>query len=122
MWLTNLGKGWIQYLETFESFIPVQVAAAVLTKFYVSAFYHVLSIEAGRAPEKHYRCELDNLRLEFFSADTAVPWDFILSFMRFMVDGVSRGFTGKFEYLFLHMATGRAVSVSLQVVNVAAAA
>jgi len=114
MWLTNLGKGWIQYLETFESFIPVQVAAAVLTKFYVSAFYHVLSIEAGRAPEKHYRCELDNLRLEFFSADTAVP--------RFMVDGVSRGFTGKFEYLFLHMATGRAVSVSLQVVNVAAAA
>jgi len=65
---------------------------------------------------------LDKLRLEFFSAEVPVPWDFVMTFMRSMVLGVSKGFTGKFEYLFLHKPTGVAVSVSLQVINVAAAA
>jgi len=109
-------------LETFESLIPVQVAAAVLTNFYVSAFYHVLSIKADQTPQNHYTCELNNLRLEFFSADNPIPWDFVLTFMRSMVACVSRGFTGKFDYMFVHMATGRAVRVSLEVINVAAAA
>jgi hypothetical protein len=102
--------------------IPVQVAAAVLTNFYVSVFDHVLSIEAGRKPQNHFACELNNLRLEFFSADNSVPWDFVLTFVRSMVACVSKGFTGKFDYLFVHMATGRAVRVSLEVINVAAAA
>ncbi len=39
-----------------------------------------------------------------------------------MVACVSKGSTGKFDYLFVHMATGRAVRVSLEVITVAAAA
>jgi len=122
IWLTDLGKGWVQYLETFDSLIPVQVAAAVLTSFYVSVFHHVLSIEAGQKAQNHFACELNNLRLELFSADNPVPWDCVLTFMRSMVACVSEGFTGKFDYQFVHMATGRAVRVSLEVINVAAAA
>lgn len=122
IWLTNFGKGWVQYLETLESLIPVQVAAAVLTHFYVSAFNHVLSIEPVRKAQNHFACELNNLRLEFFSVDTPMPWDFVLTFLRSMVACVSQGFTGKFDYLFVHTATGRAIRVNLQVINVAAAA
>lgn len=122
IWLTNLGKGWVQYLEAFDSLIPVQVAAAVLTHFYVSAFNHVLRIEPGRKAQNHFTCELNNLRLEFFSADAPISWDFVLTFLRGMVACVSQGFTGKFDYLFVHMATGQAVRVNLQVINVAAAA
>ncbi len=57
IWLTDLSKGWVQYLETFDSLIPVQVAAAVLTNIYVSVFNHVLSIKAGRKPQNHFACD-----------------------------------------------------------------
>lgn len=122
IWLTDLGKGWVQYLETFDSLIPVQVAAAVLTNFYVSVVNHVLSIKTGQTPQSHFASELNNLRLEFISADHPVPWDSVLTFLTSMVVCVSKGFTGKFDYLFVHMATGRAVRVSLEVINLAAAA
>ena len=65
---------------------------------------------------------MDNLRLEFFGADDAVPWDFITWFMGMMLDRVSRGFTGKFDCYYIHVPTTRGVRVSLEVINVAAAA
>ena len=120
--LINVGKGWVAYVESFESFIPIQVAAAVLTNFYISAYNHVQNIRGGRTPQNYYACELDNLILEFFSADKAIPWDFVTTFMSRMANHVSRGFTGKFIYLYVHMPTGVGVRVSLEVVNVASAA
>ena len=115
--LSHLGRGWVAYVETFESFIPVQMAAAVLTNFYISAYNHVQSIRTERVAESYYACQLDNLILEFFSADAPVPWDFVTSFMAAMAEKVSRGFTGKFTHLYVHMPTGRGIRVSLEVID-----
>lgn len=71
--LADVGRGWFAYVETFESFIPVQIAATVLTNFYHSAYNHVGSIRSGRTPQNYYACELDKLTLEFFSADRISP-------------------------------------------------
>lgn len=89
-WLADLGRGWVAYINTVQSFMPAQIAAAALTNFYISAYNHVLNIQTGRLPDQYYACELGNIRLEF-SGDNPVPWDFVLAFIRKMIKMVGRG-------------------------------
>lgn len=112
-WLADIGRGWVGHMETFESFLPAQIATTALLHFYNSAYNHVQGIRNGRTPDNYYACELDNIILEFYSADMVVPWDFVLSFITKMAIKVDRGFAAQFTYLYVHMPTGKGMKISL---------
>lgn len=120
-WIANVGNGWAAYHETWETFIPAQAAASVLTTFYSSIVDKVLGSSTGLGePGLFQAFELDNIRLEFSSDARKIPWDFIAAFAARMAARTQRGFTGQYNTVYVHMATDHAIRISLMVLRDAA--
>lgn len=120
--LTNLGNGWVGYITTANSFLPVQTAAAALFRFYISVYNQLQNIPRDRPPQYQFSLAMDNLTLKFFSADVPIPWRFMAAVAWRMATLAQRGFTGKHDSVYVHQPTGQAIRISLEVVTVAAAA
>lgn len=59
--LTNFGNGWVGYVTSQSSFLPVQAASAALASFYTSVYNELQSIPNDRPPLNHFSVTLDNL-------------------------------------------------------------
>ncbi|CAF9933841.1 MAG: hypothetical protein HETSPECPRED_009019 [Heterodermia speciosa] len=117
-WITNLGNGWASYVQTWESYIPVHLAAWTLAKFY--------SMIADRAqggpqnlgnPSLFMAFEWNDLRLEFSSDAGTIPWELVAAFAARMVSRTQAGFTGQFNAVYVHMATEQSIRISLMVLQ-----
>ena len=117
-WIANLGNGWAAYYQTWESYIPVQLAATTLSHFYSLV---INEVQGGTSslinPESFRAFEWDNLRLEFSSDSVSIPWEFIATFAGRMAAITQRGFTGQFNAVYVHTATEQSIRVSLMVVR-----
>lgn len=120
--LTNFGNGWVGYMTTFDSFLPVQTAAAALFRFYISVYNQLRSIPTDRPPQYQFSLGVDNLTLKFFSADAPIPWRFMAAVAWRMATLARRGFAGTHDSVYVYQPTGQAIRISLEVVLVAAAA
>ena len=120
-WIANLGNGWAAYYETWESFLPAQLAASVLTSFYSSILDQAQSSTASLSdPGLFQAFEWDNIRLEFSSDARRISWEFIATFVARMAARTQRGFTGQFNAVYVHMATEQSIRISLMVLRNAA--
>lgn len=120
-WVANLGNGWAAYYETWESYIPVQLAATVFSHFYSLVLDEVQGATSSLSDPKIFQAfEWDNLRLEFSSDSTTIPWQFIARFAARMAAFSQRGFTGQFNAVYVHMATEQSIRISLMVLGNAA--
>lgn len=120
--LTNFGNGWVGYITTFDSFLPVQTAAAALFRFYISVYNQLRSIPTDRPPQYQFSLGVDNLTLKFFSADAPIPWRFMAAVAWRMATLARSGFTGRHDSVYVYQPTGQAIRISLEVILVAAAA
>ena len=115
-WLANLGNGWASYIQTWDSFLPTQLAASVLTQFYSLIVDKAITTSFGE-PTLFRAFEWDNIRLEFSSDVRDIPWDFVATFAARMADITQRGFTGQFNALYIHLATEQSVRISLMILE-----
>ena len=115
-WLANLGGGWAGYIQTWDSFIPRQVAASVLTQFYAMILDKAVNTSLDE-PTLFRAFEWDNIRLEFSSDVRKIPWDFVAAFAAKMAAVTQRGFTGQFNAVYVHMATEHSIRISLMVLE-----
>ena len=117
-WVANLGNGWAAYYQTWESYIPVQLAATTLSHFYSLVINEVQGGTSSLSSPEIFRAfEWDNLRLEFSSDSASIPWEFIATFAGRMAAITQRGFTGQFNAVYVHTATEQSIRVSLMVVR-----
>ena len=115
-WLSNLGNGWASYIQTWNSFLPTELAASTLTHFY-SLVVDEASTTGPGEPTLFRAFEWENIRLEFSSDARNVPWDFVATFAAHMAALTQRGFTGQYEALYVHMATEHSIRISLMVLQ-----
>ena len=115
-WLANLGGGWSSYIQTWDSFIPVQLAASVLTQFYSMILDKAVTTGIDE-PTLFRAFEWDNIRLEFSSDARKIPWDFVATFAAKMAALTQLGFTGQFNAVYVHMATEHSIRISLMVLE-----
>ena len=120
--LTNFGNGWVGYITTANSFLPIQTAAAALFRFYISVYNQLQSIPTDRPPQYQFSLAMDGLTLKFFSADAPIPWRFMAAVAWKMATLAQRGFTGRHDSVYVHQPTGQAIRISLEVILLAAAA
>jgi len=112
-----LGPHWHQYLDALSPFLPNPPACAFFTHFYTT----ILANLSPGGPWTHlpewpsFIIGYGSVRLDFHSSVGPVPWAVVRDFAR-MMEGHSRaGFSGKFRYVYVHVATGLAITVLLSV-------
>ena len=115
-WLADLGSGWAGYIQTWDSFIPRQIAASVLTQFYAMILDKAVTTSLDE-PTLFRAFEWDNIRLEFSSDVRKIPWEFVAVFATKMAAVTQRGFTGQFNAVYVHMATEHSIRISLMVLE-----
>lgn len=112
-----LNDGWLMRLLRIDSGLPISIASALLEDFYERVLERVHGFAPTIRPLKAVSLCILDLHLDFMCDSAEVSWDFIIAFVRAMLDATKRGFTGKFQAVVFHGPTQTAVYVALRILG-----
>ena len=109
-----LDEGWALYFSTYEQYLRINNAAAVLEDFFMTIANKAAGPWHHETPLKEFTIYFGELALDFKCDVIAIPWGFVAMFAERMANSVQTGFTGAFEAILEHLVSGGMVYVKLR--------
>lgn len=111
-----LGNGWEVFYEYFDTLLPKQMVAPILSKFYGDLMMEILGF-AEKDPLSHIVLQQGALRLQFWSATgETIPWNVLYRFASNLLTITNLGFTSTYDAVYLHKYSDTKIFVQLSLV------
>lgn len=121
-WISGvLENGWQVIHEQFSLLLPVAAASSVLENLYRSVMLDAINTWYNTPEGRHFIIKQGPVELEFYSPTQTITWLWVANFASSLLEMTRRGYTNRYNAIFLNALTGSHISVELRI-NIAAVA